>query len=134
MDSEELRYESLTDALVAVSDDLAPGLQALRRLYEPEPVPPHVAYGDVLGPWMRDGLARGSRSTETIQPQLAAAWSLLESMMHATDERIAEVAALSVLEQLAFDPALRHRLPAGAGPASARFIRATWERNPRLHD
>jgi hypothetical protein len=89
-------YQELNDELVRRVPELADGLAELRQMWEDEDPGPHVVYGDLLVPYLRNAV-RADRPPSTF----SAAMELLEEMLsNFDDDEMRNVVGASVLEPL----------------------------------
>lgn len=84
---------------------------------------PHIAYGDVLVPVV----ARMLQESPTNERHLDEAFALVEEMANSPDEKISEVAVVTVLEGLHGIPEVREAAWRRMGPVSRHYTKSIAE-------
>jgi hypothetical protein len=90
-----LTYDNLNDWLVALVPERRDVYEGLDELFEDDPIGPHVAYGDVLNPYLTQLLNEGGHD-EILTPIFA----FIEKLAQHDDERVVNVIWVTTVEHL----------------------------------
>jgi hypothetical protein len=88
-----LTYDNMNDWLVPLVPERRETYERLVELYEGDPVGPHVAYEDVLNPYLIALLNEGGH-----EARLASIFAFIEELAQHGDERVTNVVEVSTVE------------------------------------
>jgi hypothetical protein len=91
----EVRYEDMTDLLVARVPELRKEIDEIRDWWAPEVPGQHVVYGDVLTPYLERLLQTGEH-----EERLRYLFTFLEELAENPDVHVQEVVVVTILEYL----------------------------------
>lgn len=93
-----MNYTNLVDTMLSHVPEVRPFYEKEISWYEETPGP-HIIFGDVVNPWLRDLLVSNSNAE-----LLGRLFDLFELMADSEDVNVKGVLAFSVLESLGDDP------------------------------
>ncbi len=112
-----MKYGDLNRLLIQRVPELSGGYWELRKLHEGSEPGPHVVYGDLLTPLIRNMILGGAAKS-----QLAVLFAFLEELAISTPD-VREVLGASVLERLVLDTETREMSLRQMGPKTAELAR-----------
>lgn len=95
MPVDTLTYETMNDWLIPLVPERKDVYDDLVELFENDPIGPHVAYGDVLNPYLIQLLNEGGHD-DTLAPIFA----FIEDLAQHSDERVVNVIWVTTVEGL----------------------------------
>lgn len=97
-------WDGFADDVERCLPELAPRFAQARPLWEDEPIPPHIALGDIIVPALVEALANRDPA------QIGRLVDLLTCLAESTDDRLTELVMVSFVEFVIGDQRLEERL------------------------